>query len=977
MGAPMKGLVQFIADIRNAREREAESKRINLELINIQKQFANPHLNGYQKKKYICKLLYIYILGHPVEFGHVEAINLISSNVMTEKQIGYLAVGLLLNENHELTPLVVNSIKKDLDAPNDEYNCLALQCIASIGGKLMGQVFAEEVFVLLKSPTSQPLIRKKAALALLKLYRGDPTILKKHWIDRIISCIDDPEIGVAISAASLVTAIAENDTSDCQMCYPITVRKLGKIINDNNVPEDYFYYNVPAPWLQVKLFRLLQYFDPTSDQNITYLLQQIITTSIDKNSIPAKNVQQNNSQNSILFEVINLAIHLDLDVTIIDKIVKSLATFASSLETNSRYLALDALSHVSTQYGKLVSIKEYLPNVMKLLRDRDISVRRKALDLVYSCCDNSNIESITSELLKYLQNADFAIREEVVVKIAVLAERYANEYNWYVNTILKLIAVAGNYVSDDVWERVVQIVVNNENLQPYASKTVLQYLKAPSCHEIMVKVGAYVLGEYGHLIIENEGASPLDQFIALHDKFPFCAVSTKAMLLSTYLKFVNLFPEIKPQLVDVFEDLMRSSDSEIQQRACEYLKLSTMDDDELLALICDEIPPFPQRSSSLIVKLERSQTMVSSKNLKSKMTRQASTMSAIRAASASAAKTRQNPPPTTATGTRGSPMAPLPPQQSASRQVTPSTNGNSSLFANQNNSRMSIVDTTPVSETRPRAVSTAGLLSDFDFNFAEADEVEENNAFSESLLTPNWDIGYYRLLHFKQGIFFENSLIKLVYRSQLDKDSLLVTIYYVNKSPSNFTSFYANVSIPPIDEKSLGLSTEGVPESEIIPGGRTFHVIRINATSIFGESPWLKITFISGTLNTINLKLPIMLSKYLSPTPIDASSFFKRWNQIGGAPREVQQIFRPKKLTTTVMNQRLVEVLGWHICPDVDKSPNNIVAAGIIHTSSGNYGCLLRLEPNENNDIYRLSVRATNERVAPLLVKTLVDLFEH
>ncbi|KAI7520895.1 hypothetical protein KC331_g20011, partial [Hortaea werneckii] len=59
----MRGLVSFIADLRNARARELEEKRINKELANIRQKFKGGNLTGYDKKKYVCKLLYIYILG--------------------------------------------------------------------------------------------------------------------------------------------------------------------------------------------------------------------------------------------------------------------------------------------------------------------------------------------------------------------------------------------------------------------------------------------------------------------------------------------------------------------------------------------------------------------------------------------------------------------------------------------------------------------------------------------------------------------------------------------------------------------------------------------------------------------------------------------------------------------------------------------------------------------------------------------------
>lgn len=35
----------------------------------------------------MCKLLFIFLLGHDIDFGHMEAVNLLSSNKYTEKQI--------------------------------------------------------------------------------------------------------------------------------------------------------------------------------------------------------------------------------------------------------------------------------------------------------------------------------------------------------------------------------------------------------------------------------------------------------------------------------------------------------------------------------------------------------------------------------------------------------------------------------------------------------------------------------------------------------------------------------------------------------------------------------------------------------------------------------------------------------------------------------------------------------------------------
>ena len=61
-----------------------------------------------------------------------------------------------------------------------------------------------------------------------------------------------------------------------------------------------------------------------------------------------------------------------------------------------------------------------------------------------------------------------------VLKVAILAEKYVTDYKWYVDVILNLIRLAGDYVSEEVWYRVIQIVINREDVQGYAAKTVFE-----------------------------------------------------------------------------------------------------------------------------------------------------------------------------------------------------------------------------------------------------------------------------------------------------------------------------------------------------------------------------------------------------------------------------------------------------------------------------------------------------------------------
>ena len=178
----------------------------------------------------MCKLLYIYILGYPLTFGHLESLSLLTSPRYSEKQIGYLAVTLLLNERNDLINLVVNSIRRDLVEVNNElWNCMALHAIANVGGREMGEALGGDVYRLLISPTSKSFVKKKAALTLLRLYRKHPAILQPEWADRILSILDDADMGVTLSVTHLVLALLQDYPEDYRGCYPKAVRRLKQV----------------------------------------------------------------------------------------------------------------------------------------------------------------------------------------------------------------------------------------------------------------------------------------------------------------------------------------------------------------------------------------------------------------------------------------------------------------------------------------------------------------------------------------------------------------------------------------------------------------------------------------------------------------------------------------------------------------------------------------------------------------------------
>lgn len=147
-------------------------------------------------------------------------------------------------------------------------------------------------------------------------------------------------------------------------------------------------------------------------------------------------------------------------------------------------------------------------------------------------------------------------------------------------------------------------------VQDHAARICFEALLDPTCHEAMVKVGAYVLGEFGHLIANDPACIPEKQLEVLQRHYPMMSTQTRGLLLSTYVKQGNLFPEMRTTLDAVFaaSNLAKASDAEIQQRANEYRHLLQASD-ELINTVLDEMPAFAEKeSSSALAKLEKNKS---------------------------------------------------------------------------------------------------------------------------------------------------------------------------------------------------------------------------------------------------------------------------------------------------------------------------------------------------------------------------------
>eukprot|EP00038_Savillea_parva_P000704 m.98081 g.98081 ORF g.98081 m.98081 type:complete len:964 (+) comp10245_c0_seq3:69-2960(+) len=952
----MRGLALFIQDIRACKSVEAEQKRINKEMANIRQKFgAKKALSGYDLKKYVSKLVFTFLLGNEIEFGHEEAIQLMKSPKFSEKQAGYLFVSVLFTDSHPLMSQVGEIVSVDIKSDKQLDCCLALHCVANIGGKALAEAVGPVLGKLFKSKDTPPFVKKKVALALLKLLREGSVgyLAKPDYVKAMGQVLQRTEYGVLTSTTSLAIALGLRYPEEYEACVPDVVTLLHRLVL-KGVDDDQYKYakNVTAPWIIVKLLRFLQIFPPPQDEAVVERLNAAITSIMnigplkqwsnsegvkdaivrwrayankERNNLeayPERNINPKRLESDIArrkpkppqkklnaclakcFEATNLICHYDNDqeqqesaATLMGKLIDPMAEVHSATLSNNpnvRFLALEALAGLAQTTYARDEVRKNLPEVLASLKSSDgrddPTVHRKAVDVLYNACDNETVQTVVKDLLIFLKKSDYSIREEVVLKIAILAEKYATDFTWYVNIILTLIKIAGDHVTEEVWHRVLQIVVGRPEVQDHAARTCFEALLDPTCHEAMVKVGAYVLGEFGHLIANDPACVPEKQLNVLQAHYPMVSSETRCLLLSTYVKMGNLFPEMKPALDDVFaaSNVAKSSDAEIQQRANEYrqlLKKST----ELINTVLDEMPPFAEKeTSSALSKLEKNKSAAQD-----------------------------------AVGRASRPKAPL---KGKAAEVVAAAASASKAAAE------------PTSETA----------------------VNNDAFFDKFMLMDN-------------GVLYENPVLQIGCKAVFGDPGpsrAKVTVFYGNRSESDVfsdisTRLYAE------DEAALKLHAGDV-DSVLKPSVQLQQVIQIDVAAPFSSPPVLEVglTFQNRRIK-VSMKLPVLPNKFYAPlpSPLDAAAFGEKWRNIGGPPREHVQVVTTK----TVLNPAALKAkLATYKLPStdgIDPNPQNCACSAIWTTSTGVIGLLVRVELKDQH--CRVTVRASNDTAAPVAAAAL------
>ena len=126
-------------------------------------------------KEALVRVMYAEMLGHDAQFGHIHAVNMTQQITLPAKRVGYLASAVCLHPGHELTTLIVNTLRRDVASSNHVEVCAALIAIPKLVSAEVLPALMQPVLALLEH--SLETVRKKAVMVLHKFYSLQPECL--------------------------------------------------------------------------------------------------------------------------------------------------------------------------------------------------------------------------------------------------------------------------------------------------------------------------------------------------------------------------------------------------------------------------------------------------------------------------------------------------------------------------------------------------------------------------------------------------------------------------------------------------------------------------------------------------------------------------------------------------------------------------------------------------------------------------------
>lgn len=309
-----------------------------------------------------------------------------------------------------------------------------------------------------------------------------------------------------------------------------------------------------------------------------------------------------NVGSAVLYEATLTILEIEADEGLRVLAINLLGKFLGNRDNNIRYVALNTLNKVAFTDP---AVQRHRDVVLSCLTDGDISIRRRALELSYALINEQNIRIIMRELLAFLEVADNEFKQNLTSQIYVAAERYGANKRYQIDTVLRVLETAGNFVREEILSAFIRLVAHTSELQAYTAQRLYSALQKDMSQESLTLAGVWIIGEFGDILLQDgntleDGTQITDtDIVSLFEMVlssPYVNSLIRQFTLTALSKLAVRFAEVNSPTASAQQDRIRellstftaSSDLEIQQRSVEFGQLFTHG--ELIGGVLEHMP---------------------------------------------------------------------------------------------------------------------------------------------------------------------------------------------------------------------------------------------------------------------------------------------------------------------------------------------------------------------------------------------------
>ena len=375
------------------------------------------------------------------------------------------------------------------------------------------------------------------------------------------------------------------------------IKYLKTLISTSYAPE-YDVNGITDPFLQVRILEILGFFGRASKSENEELEALL-------NSIPSNtDTTRKNTGNSVLYELVRCIFSYDSSKSLKGLGGSILGQFLANKDNNYKYLALNTLNDIAKI--DIDTVQKHKNVILEFLKDPDIAIKRRSLDLTYLIVNTENIRQIVTETLDFINsttNVEFKL--ELTSKIFYSLEKYSPSLKWEIDVLLKMLCLCEDSINEEIIWKIINLILNTKELQQYAMFRyflAMQNMLEDTDVEALYHVGITILGELFKLIIgvsttDEEGKTItiteeqiLDLVTAL-DKSSDTSESLKEILMNTCFKMLGkMSPESDEKLKKILHTESKSFYPEVQERANEYITFTQIAKEDMQFKITSNVP---------------------------------------------------------------------------------------------------------------------------------------------------------------------------------------------------------------------------------------------------------------------------------------------------------------------------------------------------------------------------------------------------